>query len=82
MTAFGKFVVTCSLQAIASTALAQSTGVVNVTMCRDAVAGAIRQLNDRYVFPEMAKKAEAVLNRNMEVKAYDGFNDAAAFAYK
>ena len=42
----------------------------------------VRELNDGYVFPELAKKMEAALRRRIDSKEYDAVTSAKAFAEK
>lgn len=63
-------------------ASAQPTVVIDAAMRQETVEGAIRQLNDHYVFPEVARKAESVLTHNLRSRGYDGLDDAARFAAK
>lgn len=60
----------------------QPTATIDAAMRKLTVEGAIRQMNERYVFPEVAKKTEATLTRNLQSNAYDGLDDAAKFAAK
>ena len=66
----------------ASAADAQPTATIDAAMRKQTVEGAIRQMNERYVFPEVAKKTEAALTRNLQNNAYEGLDDAAKFATK
>jgi C-terminal processing protease CtpA/Prc len=47
---------------------------------QEAVAGAIREMNQRYVFPETAKQVEAALRREQAAHAFDGAVDGPALA--
>lgn len=42
----------------------------------------IKELNDRYVFPEVAKKIETDLRKRQSAKEYDSLNSSIAFAKK
>ena len=66
----------------ASAADAQPTATIDAAMRKQTVEGAIRQMNERYVFPEVAKKTEAALTRNLQNNAYEGLDDASKFATK
>jgi retinol-binding protein 3 len=62
--------------------LPQPTATIDAAARKQTVEGAIRQMNERYVFPEVAKKTEAALTRNLQTNAYDGLDDASKFAAK
>ncbi|MEQ1519159.1 MAG: S41 family peptidase, partial [Usitatibacteraceae bacterium] len=74
-----KFIIALALM-FSAAASAQPTAPIDAAKRKETIEGAIRQLNAHYVFPEMAKKVEAMLVANMNAKAYDGFDDAAKFA--
>lgn len=56
------------------------TGPIDAAQRKETVEGAIRVMNERYVFPEMGKKVEDALRKNLQAKTYDGLDDAAKFA--
>ena len=62
--------------------IAQPTATITATDRNETVAGAIQQMNDHYVFPDVAKKVESALTRNLQNKTYDGLDDATRFAAK
>lgn len=47
---------------------------------QQVIEGAIRALNESYVFPETARKMEAMLRERMQRKEYDNVTSASAFA--
>ncbi|MBL8520417.1 MAG: S41 family peptidase [Betaproteobacteria bacterium] len=61
---------------------AQTLTRVDAAMRKQVVEAAIREMNDRYVFPDQAKQLEQVLRQKLAAKAYDGDDlaDAKAFA--
>ncbi|MED5618481.1 S41 family peptidase [Ideonella sp. BN130291] len=61
-------------------ALAQAT--VDAATRRQVVDAAIARMKERYVFPDVAKKVEAALQRQWQAKAFDGLDDPKAFADK
>lgn len=70
-----------ALSALSFGARAQpAAGKVDAEMRKLVVETAIRELNDRYVFPEVAKKAEAALRAKLAARAFDGLDDAVKFA--
>jgi hypothetical protein len=46
----------------------------------DLIAAAVRELNNRYVFPDVAKRAGEALNAKFKSKAYDSITDGQALA--
>ena len=64
-------------------ALAQPAGPtapIDAAGKKQVVESAIRELNERYVFPEVAKQVETALNRNLQAKSYEAFTDTQKFA--
>ncbi len=53
---------------------------LDAAMRQEVIEGAIKHLNDHYVFPEIAKKMEAALRERMQRKEYDNITSASAFA--
>ena len=49
-------------------------------MRNEVIEGALKALNDNYVFPETAKKMEQAIRERLARKEYDKVNDAAEFA--
>lgn len=68
------------LSAAVTVTQAQPTGIIDAAQRKETIEGAIRQMNERYVFPEVAKKTEAALNSKLQDNAYDRLDDAAQFA--
>lgn len=48
----------------------------------EVIEGALKGLNDRYVFPETAKKMEAAIKERVEKKEYDNITSATELAKK
>src|SRR5829696_187222 len=46
------------------------------------VNGVLKELNDRYVFPEVAKQMEANMRQKLAAKEYDSVTSAEEFAKK
>jgi retinol-binding protein 3 len=46
----------------------------------DLIAATVRELNKRYVFPDVAKRAGEALNAKFKAKAYDAITDGKALA--
>jgi retinol-binding protein 3 len=61
-------------------ALAQPT--LDTATRRQVVDAAIARMKERYVFPDMARKVDAALQRQWQAKAFDGLDDPKAFAEK
>lgn len=57
-----------------------AAAVVDPAARQQVVESAIRELNTRYVFPEVAKRVEAALSQNLNAKAYGGIDDPSKFA--
>jgi retinol-binding protein 3 len=56
------------------------TAPIDAAARKQVVESAIRELNERYVFPDVAKQVEVVLNRSLQAKNYETLNDAQKFA--
>ncbi|MBL8188450.1 MAG: serine hydrolase [Acidobacteria bacterium] len=61
---------------------AQPVSTIDAAVRTEVVEGAIKALNDAYVFPEVAQKMEAVIRERMQRKEYDSITDAMQFAAK
>lgn len=61
---------------------AQPDSTIDRATRAQVVEGAIRELNDRYVFPEVATKVGEALGRSLKSGTYDAFADATRFAEK
>ncbi|HWQ31267.1 MAG TPA: serine hydrolase [Blastocatellia bacterium] len=63
-------------------ALSQGTSdqTLDAAARQRVIDGAIKALNDFYVFPETAKKMEAALRERMQRKEYDNITSPSAFA--
>ncbi len=61
---------------------AQPVSTIDAAIRTEAVEGAIKALNDAYVFPEVAQKMEAAIRERMQRKEYDNITDAMQFAAK
>ncbi|HQR34345.1 MAG TPA: serine hydrolase [Blastocatellia bacterium] len=48
----------------------------------EVIEGAIKALNEAYVFPDVAQKMEQAIRGKVQQKEYDGITDAAEFARK
>jgi retinol-binding protein 3 len=46
----------------------------------DLIAATVRELNNRYVFPDVAKRAGEAINAKFKAKAYDSITDGQALA--
>ncbi len=46
----------------------------------DLIAATVRELNNRYVFPDVAKRVGEAINAKFKAKAYDAFTDGEALA--
>ena len=58
----------------------QSSPRVDATMRRQVLDGVVRELNARYVFPDVAKQIEVALRDPAVTAAFDGIEDGNAFA--
>jgi C-terminal processing protease CtpA/Prc len=47
---------------------------------KEVIEGALKQLNENYVYPELAKKMEAGIRKHIEAKDYDQITSARKFA--
>ena len=74
-------VIGLALPAFAQTP-AQPVSTIDAAIRTEAVEGAIKALNDAYVFPEVAQKMEAAIRERMQRKEYDNITDAMQFAAK
>lgn len=57
-----------------------SSSTLDAATRQEVIEGAIKALNEAYVFPETAKKMEQVLRERMQRKEYDNVTDAGEFA--
>ena len=55
---------------------------VDAALRRQVVDAVVRELNQRYVFPDVAREVEAALSRPAELAAFAGLDDGKAFADK
>jgi CubicO group peptidase (beta-lactamase class C family) len=53
---------------------------LDAAMRAEVIEGALKQLNDAYVFPEVAKKMEAAIRERMQRKEYDAITSPSALA--
>jgi CubicO group peptidase (beta-lactamase class C family) len=53
---------------------------IDASARQEAIEGALKALNEAYVFPETAKKMEQSIRERMQRKEYDGISSALAFA--
>lgn len=65
----------------ASISFGQTT-TIDATTRTEVIEGAIKALNDAYVFPEVAAKMEQVIRQRITGKEYDNITDATQFANK
>lgn len=72
----------CLFSSAAISVGAEHSVAIDAATRKEVVEGAIRQMNERYVFPDVAKKTEAALYRNLQDKRYDDLDDAGRFAAK
>ncbi len=59
---------------------AQPNLTVDAKMRDEVIEGALKALNEGYVFPETAKKMERAIRQRIERKEYDNITSAASFA--
>ncbi len=57
-----------------------SSTAMDAMVRKEVVEAAARELNARYVFPDVAKQVEASLQQKLATRAYDGLDDAVRFA--
>ncbi len=57
-----------------------TNSAIDANTRQEVIEGAIKALNDAYVFPETAKKMEQALRERAQRKEYDNVNDAGEFA--
>ena len=55
----------CLFSSAAISVGAEHSVAIDAATRKEVVEGAIRQMNERYVFPDVAKKTEAALYRNL-----------------
>ena len=72
----------CLVSSAAMSVGAEHSVAIDAATRKEVVESAIRQMNERYVFPDVAKKTEAALYRNLQDKRYDDLDDASRFAAK
>ncbi|MGE0129889.1 MAG: serine hydrolase [Blastocatellales bacterium] len=65
---------------IAARASSQNGDTVDAGTRAEVIEGAIKALNDAYVFPETAKKMEQAIRERMRRKEYDSIASASSFA--
>ncbi len=53
---------------------------ISATEKAELIAATVRELNNRYVFPDVAKRAGEALNAKFKAKAYDAITDGKALA--
>ncbi|MGE0886442.1 MAG: serine hydrolase [Blastocatellales bacterium] len=58
----------------------QTNQAIDANTRQEVIEGAIKALNEAYVFPETAKKMEQALRERMQRKEYDNVTDAGEFA--
>lgn len=63
-----------------STGFAQSNSTIDVAGRQQVIEGALKALNDAYVFPETAKKMEQAIRERIERKEYDDISDGRILA--
>ena len=59
---------------------AQSEPAIDAAMRAEVIEGALKALNDSYVFPEVARKMEQAIRERVTRKEYDNFTSAGEFA--
>jgi hypothetical protein len=71
-----------SLQPAASRAIQreQPDMTIDAALRSEVIDGALKKLNDAYVFPETAKKMEAAIRERVQKKEYDSITSASKFA--
>ena len=79
MFAASLFVVALACLAIAKPG-AQPAPTIDAATRTEVIEGAIKALNDAYVFPEIAQKMEQAIRDRVQRKEYDTITDAGAFA--
>jgi retinol-binding protein 3 len=82
MKPFQIFLFGATLAATACETSAQPTAMIDAAMRKATIEGAIKQMNERYVFPDVARRVEAAFFSNLQSKRYDECDDAATFAAK
>jgi hypothetical protein len=65
---------------VAFSGASNAAAVIDPVSRQQVVEAAARELNARYVFPDVAKRVETTLSQNIKNKAYDGIDDAIKFA--
>ncbi|HZS07369.1 MAG TPA: serine hydrolase [Blastocatellia bacterium] len=70
----------CSVTALAQGPVRQPDLTIDAAARQAVIEGAIKYLNENYVFPETAKKIEAALRERLRKKEYDNITSPAAFA--
>src|SRR5262249_40068298 len=53
---------------------------LTAAMRTETIDSALKRLNDRYVFPEVAKKMEDSIRKRLQNKEYDSISDGKVFA--
>ncbi|MFN0112882.1 MAG: serine hydrolase [Blastocatellia bacterium] len=66
----------------ASISFGQAAASVDAAIRTEVIEGAIKALNDAYVFPEVAAKMEQAIRHRVAQKEYDSITDATQFAAK
>ena len=64
----------------ASISFAQTAASIDAATRTEVIEGAIKALNDAYVFPEVAAKMEQAIRHRVAQKEYDSVADAGDFA--
>lgn len=65
---------------LSTASLAQAAPAVSPAERQEVIATAIQEMNQRYVFPDTAKKVEAALRRQQAARAFDDAADGPALA--
>ncbi len=68
--------------AITTLASAQGSQPVTPKEVKQSVESLIRQMNDNYIFPDVAKEAEAMLRNNLKKGTYKNLKDGKQLAEK
>jgi C-terminal processing protease CtpA/Prc len=59
---------------------AQAQAPIDAATRRQVIDAALKQLNDAYVFPEVARRMEAAIRKRVADKGYDDLSDGERFA--
>jgi hypothetical protein len=76
------FALTADLSLLLANAqsVSQTGATVDAATRAEVIEGALKALNDEYVFPETAKRMEQAIRERARRKEYDGVTSAAVFA--